>query len=68
MKQFRQWEERGCILDCKKYRSDLQEFITYICQFDSMVKDDYKEAWKYIEKELNFGNIIQILAYVWNLV
>ena len=37
----------------KKYRNDLQGFITYICKSDFSVKGDYKDSWKFIEYGLN---------------
>lgn len=40
----------------KKYRTDINGFVKYICHSQFAVNDSFKASWDYIEKEMNSIN------------
>lgn len=46
-------KETGAYTFAKKYKNDVEGFVSFICNSDFSVNGDYKESWTHIEDGLN---------------
>lgn len=46
-------KETDAYIFARKYKSDINGFVSLICDSDFSVNGDYKESWLYIEKGMN---------------
>lgn len=46
-------KEADSYLFAKKYKNDLDGFVSFMCASDFSVNGDYKESWTYIERGIN---------------